>query len=143
MPKLDLSQIAEEPEGEMPPQYTEGAQGRVVRVLSKAGNLSDFVLTHVVVPPGGWSSQRHWHEGEDEFAVILSGQAVLVDEVGRHPMVPGDVAVFPKGDSNAHHLINESALPVVILAVSLKELSPVHYPDRGKRWTPGQGIIDE
>ena len=143
MPKLDFDRITPEPDGEMPPDALQAAQGRLVRVLTKAGRLCDFVATHVVVPPGGWSSQRHWHEGEDEFAVILSGQAVLVDDTGRHPMGPGDVAVFPKGDGNAHHLRNESNGPVTILAVSLAEASPVHYPDIGKRWTPGEGISDD
>ena len=143
MPKLELDGIPPEPEGEMPPEYLQAARGRLVRVLSRAGRLSDFVVTHVVVPPGGWSSQRHWHEGEDEFAVVLSGQAVLVDEAGRHLMKPGDIAVFPKGDGNAHHLRNEGEEPVTILAVSLAEASPVHYPDIGKRWAPDEGVSDE
>ena len=143
MPKLDLDRVPPEPEGEMPPDFLQAAQGRLIRVLSKAGKLSDFVVTHVVVPPGGWSSQRHWHEGEDEFAVILSGHAVLVDEAGRHPMMPGNVAVFPKGDRNGHHLRNEGEVPVTILAVSLAEASPVHYPDIGKRWSPTEGVSDD
>ena len=143
MPKLDLDRVSPEPEGEMPPDVVQAAQGRLIRVVSKAGKLSDFVVTHVVVPPGGWSSQRHWHEGEDEFAVILSGRAVLVDEEGRHPMMPGDIAVFPKGDRNGHHLRNEDEAPVTILAVSLVEASPVHYPDIGKRWAPNDGMSDD
>jgi uncharacterized cupin superfamily protein len=143
MPKLDVGRIVPEPEGEMPPEFLEAARGRVIRFLSKAGGIGDFVATHVVVPPGGWSSQRHWHEGEDELAVILSGQAILVDEDGRHPMTAGEVAVFPKGDGNGHHLRNESDAPLTILAVSLAEHSPVHYPDVGKRWSPGEGVRDE
>ncbi len=115
----------------------------MVRLLSKLGGLDDFVATHVVVPPGGWSSQRHWHEGEDELAVILPGEAVLVDDAGRHPMATGDVAVFPRGDPNGHHLRNESKAPVTILAVSLAERSPVHYPDIGKRWAPNDGVSDD
>ena len=143
MPKLDVGRIVPEPEGEMPPEFLEAARGRVIRFLSTAGGIGDFVATHVVVPPGGWSSQRHWHEGEDELAVILSGQAILVDEDGRHPMTAGEVAVFPKGDGNGHHLRNESDAPLTILAVSLAEHSPVHYPDVGKRWSPGEGVRDE
>ena len=30
--------------------------------------------------PGAWSSQRHWHDGEDEFLVMLEGEAVLVED---------------------------------------------------------------
>lgn len=142
MPKLDLNRVTPEPEGEMPPGFLEAARGRVVRMLSRAGELEDFVATHVTVPPGGWSSQRHCHAGEDEIAVVLSGQAVLVDDTGRHPMGPGEVAVFPKGDGNAHHLRNEGNAPLVILAVSLPERTAVDYPDVGKRWTPGEGISD-
>ncbi|MGJ3628127.1 hypothetical protein AB5I41_16285 [Sphingomonas sp. MMS24-JH45] len=26
------------------------------------------------MPPGKWSSQRHWHEGEDEIVVVLAGR---------------------------------------------------------------------
>ena len=143
MPKLDLTTIAPDPTGDLPPEFLQVARGRLKRNLSAAAGLGDFVATHVVVPPGGWSSQRHWHEGEDELAVILSGEAVLVDDDGRHPMVAGDVAVFRKGDGNAHHLRNESDAPVTILAVSLPEASPVHYPDIGKRWAPGEGVTDD
>ncbi len=143
MPKLDLSSITPEPSGEMPPEFADAAQGRVVRFIARAGGIEDFVATHVIVPPGRWSSQRHWHEGEDELVVILSGEAILVDDDGRHSMGTGDVAVFPKGQSNAHHLRNEGDKPLVILAISLTEASPVHYPDIGKRWSPEQGVSDE
>ncbi len=143
MPKLSLERITPEPAGEMPPDVLQAARGRIVRFLSKAAGFSDFVATHVIVPPGGWSSQRHWHEGEDELAVILSGTAVLVDEEGRHAMNVGDVAVFPKSDRNGHHLRNESDAPVTILAISLPEASTVHYPDLGRRWSPDEGFSDE
>ena len=143
MPKLDLDAVTPEPQGEIPPEFMEAARGRAVRLLSKAGGIADFVATHVIVPPGGWTAQRHWHEGEDEIAVVLSGQAVLVDDDGRHLMAAGDVAVFPKGDGNGHHLRNEGNTPLTILAVSLVERSPVHYPDIGKRWTPGEHISDD
>src|SRR3546814_10455205 len=81
------------------------------------------------MPPGGWSSQRHWHEGEDEIVVMLAGTAVLVDDDGRHPMHPGDVAIFPKGDRNGHHLVNESAAACVFVALGRPEKSPCPYPD--------------
>lgn len=40
--------------------------------------------------------------------VMIAGEAVLVDDDGRHPMGPGDIAAFPKNDGNGHVLINES-----------------------------------
>ncbi len=57
-----------------------------------------------MLKPGAWSSQRHWHEGEDEFLVMLSGEAVLVEDDGRTILRPGDCAAWPKGSTNGHHL---------------------------------------
>lgn len=137
MPKLDLDAIAHEPASDYPEPFRAAAAGRLVRVVSEAAGLSDFVATHVTVPPGGWSSQRHWHEGEDEIVVVLSGRATLVDDDGRHPLRAGDVAAFRKGDGNAHHIVNDGDTPVVLFAVSLPERGRVHYPDIGMAWTPG------
>lgn len=96
-----------------------------------------------MVPPGGWSSQRHWHEGEDEIVVLLSGSATLVDDDGEHPMRAGDVAVFWKGVGNAHHLRDTGDVPCVLFAVSLPERSTVHYPDIAMRWSPTDGYAAE
>lgn len=139
MPKLDLAAIASAQGSDYPEPFRAAASDRLVRDLSTAAGLHDFVATHVVVPPGGWSSQRHWHEGEDEIVVVLTGEAVLVDDDGRHPMQAGDVAIFRKGDGNAHHLRNESEAPCVLFAISLPEASTVHYPDIAMRWHPERG----
>ena len=143
MPKIDIERLEPEPPGEIPPQFAAAAVGRVVRNLSTACGVTDFVTTHVIVPPGGWSAQRHWHEGEDEIVAVLSGEAVLVDDAGRHPMRVGDVAVFPKGYGNAHHLRNDGDAQVVLLAISLPEASTVHYPDIGMRLTPEGSVEHE
>ena len=58
---------------------------------------TDFGVSHVVLEPGGISSQRHWHEGEDEFVVMLEGEAVLVEDEGETVLRAGDCAAFPKG----------------------------------------------
>ena len=39
--------------------------------LAPATGLTDFGASLVRLEPGAWSSQRHWHEGEDEFVVML------------------------------------------------------------------------
>ncbi|MGN6057498.1 MAG: cupin domain-containing protein, partial [Sphingomicrobium sp.] len=70
--------------------------------------LTDFGASHVTLKPGAWSSQRHWHNGEDEFLVMLSGEAVLVEDEGRTVLRAGDSAAWPKGTTNGHHLRNES-----------------------------------
>ncbi|MES2754030.1 MAG: cupin domain-containing protein [Pseudomonadota bacterium] len=143
MPKIEIAATGAEPTGEMPPEYVAAARGRVIRNLTAAGGLGDFIATHAIIPPGGWSAQRHWHEGEDELVVVVAGQGKLVDDAGAHPVGPGDVAAFPKGDGNAHHFVNDGTAPLVLVAISLREASPVHYPDIGKRWVPGGGVHDE
>ena len=61
--------------------------------------------------------------------VMLTGQAVLVDDHGRTPLAPGDVAAFPKGDGNGHQLINESAADCTFFVVGRPAASACHYPD--------------
>jgi len=73
--------------------------------------------SHCVLKPGAWSSQRHWHDDEDELVVMLSGEAVLVDDTGETVVRAGDVAAFPAGDGNGHHLQNRSDSDCVFVAV--------------------------
>lgn len=129
MPKLDLQAIEATNRTGYPPPYDKDVQGRWYRRLAPAAGLEDFGASQVILQPGAWSSQRHWHEGEDELVVMLDGEAVLVEEDARTPMGAGDVAVFPKGIANAHHLINESDAPCTFVAIGRMAASDCHYPD--------------
>ena len=108
MPKIDLESIEQVNRTGYPAPFDQQVAGRWSRRLAPAAGLSDFGVSHVVLKAGAWSSQRHWHEGEDEFLVILSGEAVLVEDEGRSVLRAGDCAAFPKGVCNGHHLRNES-----------------------------------
>jgi uncharacterized cupin superfamily protein len=135
VPKVDLSSIAETNATGYPPDYADKVQGRWYRRLAPVTGLSDFGVSHVTLKPGAWSSQRHWHEGEDEFIVMLAGEAVLVDDDGEHVMHPGDCASFPKGDGNGHVLQNRSDADCVFIAVGENAASTggaasdCYYPD--------------
>ena len=83
MPKIDLEAIEQVNRTGYPPPFNEPVAGRWYRRLATATGLTDFGVSHVVLKPGAWSSQRHWHDGEDEFLVMLSGEAVLVEDDGR------------------------------------------------------------
>ena len=63
----------------------------------------------MALPPGGWSSQRHWHSDEDEFVYVLTGELTLVEDEGEVLLRAGDCAAFPKGTGNGHHLQNRSS----------------------------------
>ena len=129
MPKLDLDSIEQTNRTGYPPPYDAPVQGRWYRRLAPAAGLADFGTSHVTLEPGAWSSQRHWHVDEDELVIMLEGEAVLVEEGTRTIMRPGDIAAFPKGVANGHHLINDSAAPCRFVAVGRPAASDCHYPD--------------
>lgn len=129
MPKIDLESIAQTHATGYPDIYAGPVRGRLYRRIAPATGVEDFGISHVVLKPGAWSSQRHWHQGEDELVIMLSGDAVLIDDDGRHAMRSGDVAVFPKGDGNGHHLVNESDGDCVYMAIGRPSATECHYPD--------------
>ena len=129
MPKLDLDAIPQTNATGYPPIYADKVQGRWYRRLAPVAGLTDFGASHVVLEPGAWSSQRHWHEGEDELLVMLEGEAVLVDDFGEQPLSPGDVCAFPKNDGNGHVVQNRSDRPCTFVAIGRPAASDCHYPD--------------
>ena len=118
MPKLDLESIPQSNTTGYPPPFDAAVEGRWWRRLAPLGGLTEMGASHVVLRPGGWSSQRHWHEAEDELIVMLSGEAVLVEDAGRTTLRPGDVCAWAKGATNGHHLINESDSDCCFIAIS-------------------------
>jgi uncharacterized cupin superfamily protein len=129
MPKLDLDPIEQTNRTGYPPPYDEPMSKRRYRRVGEAAGLTDFGVSHVVLEPGGISSQRHWHEGEDEFAVLIDGEAVLVEEEGEAILRPGDCAAWRKGVPNGHHLVNRSGRPCTFIVVGKPAASACHYPD--------------
>jgi uncharacterized cupin superfamily protein len=99
--------------------------------LGLAAGLSQFGVNKLTLPPGSWSSQRHWHSQEDEFVYVLEGEVVLVTDAGEETLVAGDCAGFRAGDADGHHLQNRSTRPAVLLEVgtSTKGVDVVEYPD--------------
>lgn len=129
MPRVDLETIEATNRTGYPPPYDAAVAGRFYRRIGDLGGLVDFGVSHVVLKPGAASSQRHWHQDEDELVVMISGESVLIEDDGRTPMRPGDIAIFPKGAANGHHLVNESAADCLFVAVGRKAASDCHYPD--------------
>lgn len=117
MPKLDLDSIEQINRTGYPPPYAEPMAKRHYRRLAPAAGLTDFGVSHVVLEPGGISSQRHWHEGEDEMVVMLFGEAVLIEDDGETVMRAGDIAVFPKGIRDGHHLVNRGDSDCAFVAI--------------------------
>ena len=60
--------------------------------LSDVGGLTQFGARVHTLQPGTRSSDRHWHEGQDEFLYVLSGEATVVENDGAHVLHQGDAA---------------------------------------------------
>jgi uncharacterized cupin superfamily protein len=73
------------------------------------------------LPPGEWSSQRHWHSHEDEFVFVLEGELVLIENDGETALRAGDAAAFPKGSGDGHHMINRSESDAVYLEIGSRQ----------------------
>lgn len=118
MPKIDLAAIEQRNTTGYPDPFDKPVAGRWFRRLAPATGLTAMGASHVVLKPGGWSSQRHWHDDEDELLVMLAGEAVLIEDGGRTVLRPGDICAWPMGDRNGHHLVNESDADCVFVAIS-------------------------
>jgi uncharacterized cupin superfamily protein len=131
MPKLVLDAIPQTNATGYPPPYDAAVEGRWYRRLAPAAGLTLMGASHVTLAPGAYSSQRHWHRGQDELVVMLAGAAVLIDDSGETPVGPGDVLAFPAGEKNGHCLHNRSDAPCVFVAISAggREGDSGEYPD--------------
>jgi uncharacterized cupin superfamily protein len=88
--------------------------------LGDAAGLSQFGVNLLRLPPGAWSSQRHWHTREDEFVYVLSGEIVLVTDGGEEVLRAADAAGFPAGDTNGHCLQNRSNADALVLEIGTR-----------------------
>ena len=99
--------------------------------LGDAAGLTQFGVNLLHLPAGAWSSQRHWHQTEDEFVTVLSGQVVLVEDDGETLLVAGDCAGFKAGVPNGHMIQNRSTTEAVLLEVGTRTPGGdgADYPD--------------
>ena len=121
MPRIDVTTVPARQGSGYPKPFDAPCSERTRRRLGEAGGLRDFGVNLMTLPPGGWSSQRHWHSDEDEFVHLLEGEVTLVEDGGETLMRAGDCAAFPKGTGNGHHLKNRSSGVAVYLEVGSRK----------------------
>ena len=114
-----------------PPPYDEPCRARERTRLGDAAGLTQFGVNLLRLPPGAWSSQRHWHTTEDEFIYVLSGQVTLVTDSGEEVLRAGDCAGFKANDSDGHCLQNRSGRDATVLEVGTRDPANnmAYYPD--------------
>ena len=114
---------------------------RVRKRLGDAASLTHFGVNLLTLPPGAWSSQRHWHTAEDEFVYVVAGEVVLVTEGGEEVLHPGDCAGFPAGASDGHHLQNRSGWDATVLEIGSRRTAEddTFYPDIDMQYLRDKG----
>jgi len=144
MPKIDLDALPQSNATGYPDPFDRAVAGRWWRRLARAGGLTEMGASHVVLKPGAWSSQRHWHAEVDELLVMLSGEAVLVEDAndengGETVLRAGDVAAWPKGATNGHCLQNRGDRDCSFVAISAGDSANDRgeYPDIDMMFEPG------
>ena len=123
-----------------PPPFDKGCDLFEAADLSQAAGLTQFGVGIEKLLPGGMSSQRHWHENEDEFLYVLTGEVVLIEEDSEHTLTEGSAVGWKAGDPNGHHLVNRSDAPAFYLIVGTKAKKDIcHYPDIDLLYTRNDG----
>ena len=134
MPKVDLAAITPSNATGYPDPFHQQVAGRWWKRIAPAAGLTEMGASHVTLEPGAWSSQRHWHDNEDELVIMLSGRAILVEDDGETEVGPGDVLAWAKGVTNGHHLINRSDEPCTFVAISAGPHGTGGYSDIDMLW---------
>ncbi len=119
-PALDPATLPGRSGSGYPAPFRDAVAGRIKRALGDAFGLTQFGINLVEMPPGCWSSQRHWHSHGDELVYVVSGELTLVTDAGEELMGPGMVAGFKAGKADGHHLINRSNAPAVYLEIGTR-----------------------
>jgi uncharacterized cupin superfamily protein len=130
MPKIDVAALPTDNITNYPEPFRQAVLGRLRKRLGNAAGLTQFGVNLTTLKPGAWSSQRHWHEAEDELVYVLEGELVLVEDAGETVLKPGDAAGWKANTANGHCLINRGTRDAVYLEVGsrITEERAV-YPD--------------
>jgi uncharacterized cupin superfamily protein len=128
--RIDVSRLETITGTLYPPPFDEPCRVRQRTRLGDAAGLTQFGVNLLRLPPGAWSSQRHWHTGEDEFVYVLSGEVTLVTDAGEEVLRPGDCAGFKAADPDGHCLQNRSLEDALVLEIGTRVAGNLaHYPD--------------
>jgi uncharacterized cupin superfamily protein len=131
------------------PRSTRRWRGRERQRLGRAAGLTQFGVNICTLKPGASSSQRHWHEKEDELVYVLEGEVVLLEDAGETTLKAGDAAAWKSGVANGHCLINRSNRDARIIEIGTRAAEELaHYPEidlkvvrdeKGTRYTRKDG----
>jgi len=136
--RIDPNKIAAVIGTEYPQPHDAPCLRRERKRLGDVAKLTQFGVNLLRLPPGVWSSQRHWHTAEDEFVFVVEGEVVLVTDDDEEILRAGDCAGFAANEPNGHHLQNRSQRDAVVLEIgSRSDRDGTFYSDIDMRIDPG------
>jgi uncharacterized cupin superfamily protein len=84
------------------------------------------------LPPGNQLWPYHFHVGNEEWAIVISGTPTLRTPAGERQLRAGDVVGFPQGEEGAHTFYNRGSEPSRIVIFSTLRSGYPTYPDSDK-----------
>jgi uncharacterized cupin superfamily protein len=130
MPKIDIDKVKTDTHTGYPEEFRRAVAGRERKRLGNAVGLDQYGVNLCRLKPGAASSQRHWHQHEDEFVYMLEGEVVLAEDDGETILRAGDAAGWKAGVANGHRLINRSSGDAVFIEIGTRSpVEMVDYPD--------------
>jgi uncharacterized cupin superfamily protein len=122
-----------------PPPFDAPCRARRRVKVGDAAGLTQFGVNLCTLPPGAWSSQRHWHSSEDELIYVVEGEVTLVTDAGAEVLRAGDFAGFRAGNADGHHFQNLSDRPAVIMEIGTRSTGDqTIYSDIDMMTLPGR-----
>jgi uncharacterized cupin superfamily protein len=140
MPKIDLENVPVLSRIVYPEPFRNATEGYEQQRVGDAAGLTKMGINRVVLPPRSRTALLHWHEVDDEFVIIISGEVVLREEGGETVLVAGDCAGFKAGVANGHALENRQDEPAILFEIGTRdEVETVHYPEVDLRYEKRNG----
>jgi uncharacterized cupin superfamily protein len=120
MPKIDLDKLPLDRSTNYPSPFNKAVAGRARKRIGRAAGLTQFGVNVCTLQPGAATSQRHWHENEDELVYVLQGEVVLCEDGGETVLKAGEAAAWKAGVPNGHCLVNRSDRDAIIIEIGTR-----------------------
>jgi uncharacterized cupin superfamily protein len=117
-------------------EYDEGPDGRRFSATSLTGRVGAerTGLGVYELPPGNAAWPYHFELADEEWMLMIDGEAVLRTPDGERTMRPGDIACFPIGAAGAHEIRNDgdAVARFALTSIAIGDGGGAVYPDSGK-----------
>ena len=82
------------------------------------------------IPPGEAIGPYHFEWTDEEWLIVLDGQATVRTAEAEHVLEPGETTCFLAGPAGAHQVRNATDTPVrVAIVATVNEFGIVEYPE--------------